>query len=60
MHLFKKCFYLVTSTRKHGWAENSTIREEIRQKIKKNSRYLIVVRQIIDINILNDLNDQKD
>ncbi len=62
MHLFKKCFYILTSTRKPEWIENSTIREEIRQKIKKNPRYLIVIRQIIDINILNELNqkDQKD
>jgi hypothetical protein len=61
MHLFKECLYIVTSTRKLGWTKNSTIREELRQKIKKNPRYLIVIRQIIDINILNELNqDQKD
>ncbi len=60
MHLFKKCLYIVTSTRKLEWTKNSAIREELRQKIKKNSRYLIVIKQIIDINILNELNVQKD
>jgi hypothetical protein len=59
VHLFKECLYLVTSARKPGWTENPTIREEIRQKIKKNSRYLTVIRQITDINILDGL-DQKD
>jgi hypothetical protein len=59
VHLFKECPYLVTSARKPGWTENPTIREEIRQKIKKNPRYLTAIRQITDINILDGL-DQKD
>jgi hypothetical protein len=60
MHLFKECPYIVTSARKSGWTENPTVREEIRQKIKKNPRYLTAIRQIIDTNILDGLNDQKD
>jgi hypothetical protein len=44
MHLFKKCFYIVTSTKKFEWTKNSKIRDEIKQKIKKNFRYLIVIK----------------
>jgi uncharacterized protein YegL len=62
MHLFKKCPYIVTSARKSEWTENSTIRDEWRQKIKKNLRFLMVIKHITDINILNELNqnDRKD
>jgi preprotein translocase subunit Sss1 len=60
MHLFKECFYIVTSARKPEWTENSTVREEIRQKIKKNPRFLTAIRQITDINILNELLNQED
>jgi hypothetical protein len=59
VHLFRECPYIVTSARKPGWTENSAVREEIRQKIKKNPRYLTAIRQITDTNILDGL-DQKD
>jgi hypothetical protein len=55
VHLFKECPYIVTSARKSGWTENSTIREELRQRIRKNARFLIIIKHIIDINILNEL-----
>jgi hypothetical protein len=60
VHLFKECPYIVTSARKPGWTENATAREELRQKIKKNPRFLIVIKHIIDTNILDGLEDQKD
>jgi hypothetical protein len=59
VHLFKECPYIVTSARKPGWTENSTVRDEIRQKIKKNLRYLTAIKHITNTNILDGL-DQKD
>jgi hypothetical protein len=59
VHLFKECPYIVTSARKSGWTENSTVREEIRQKIMKNPRFLTAIKHITDTNILDGL-DQKD
>jgi hypothetical protein len=61
VHLFKECPYIVTSARKPGWTENPAVRQEIRQKIKKNPRYLTAIKQITDTNILDGLDqDQSD
>jgi phage gp36-like protein len=60
VHLFKECPYIVTSARKPGWKENSTVREEARQRIMKNVRFLTVIKHITNTNILNGLKDQKD
>jgi hypothetical protein len=60
VHLFKECLYIVTSARKPGWKENPTVREEARQRIMKNVRFMTIIKHIININILDGLNDQKD
>jgi thioredoxin reductase len=56
-----RCIYSrnAPSARKPEWTENPTIREEIRQKIKKNPRFMTAIKHITDTNILNGL-DQKD
>jgi hypothetical protein len=55
IHLFKECVYLVSVNRKSKWKKNIKIRNEIRQKLQKNSRLMNTIKRLIDINILNDL-----
>jgi hypothetical protein len=58
MHLFRECFYIVITIKKSEWKKSLTIKNEARQRIFKNIRFQTIIKVIINIDILNELNDE--
>jgi hypothetical protein len=55
MHLFRDCLYIVFTSRQSDWKEDKIIRNDIRQKIQKNIRFFVIIKKLINTNILKDM-----